>query len=263
LRITGQPGNWGYPPDVEGAKRLLRRIPELGINFIDTADSYGPNVSESLIAEALHPYPDDLVIATKAGAIKVGPGLMRKDGRPEHLRAAVEGSLTRLRLEAIPLLQYHWIDPKVPLEESIGALATLRSEGKIRHIGICNVSLTQLRLAQTVTPIAAIQNPYSLATRASDPLVDSSAAEGIVFLPYTPLVGGALAQPGGPLDEAATRHHATPSQIALAWLLARSPNILVIPGTSSIEHLEENVRARDVMLSDDEFRQLVELTPGE
>ncbi len=262
LRITGQPGNWGYPTDVEGSIRLLQRIPELGVNFIDTADSYGPEVSEILIHRALYPYPSDLVIATKVGAIKLGPGIMRKNGRPEYLRRAAEECLRRLELDSIDLLQYHWVDPQVPLEESIGTLAELRNEGKVRHLGLCNVSIEEVARARCVAPIASVQNPYSIAERGADALIDITLAAEIAFIPYTPLVGGALAQPGGPLDDLAKRHNATAGQFALAWLLARSPNILLIPGTSSIHHLEENVAAVTVQLEPEDIAQLDRLMRG-
>lgn len=262
LRLTGQPGNWGPPADVEGARAVLRRVVELGITFIDTADSYGPEVAETLIAEALHPYPEGLVIGTKAGAIKLGPGLMRRDGRPEHLRSAVEQSLRRLRLDRIDLLQYHWIDPEVPLEESVGTFAELRAEGKIRHIGLSNATEADLERALAVTPIASVQNPYSLADRSSDGVLRRTAAEGIAFMPYTPLLGGALAQRNGPLDTIAARVGGTPGQVALAWLLARSPNMVVIPGTSSIAHLEENVGAASLRLGEEELAALDRVLDG-
>jgi len=263
LRITGQPGNWGYPEDRASALELLRRVAELGINFIDTADSYGPEVSENLIAEALAPYPADLVIGTKVGAVKLGPGMMRKNGRPEHLKQAAERCLQRLRLDSLALLQYHWIDPEVPLEESVGALQELRAEGKVRHVGLCNATPDDLRRALTVGPIASVQNPYSLADRSSDALVDLTREHGIAFIPYTPLVGGALAQRGGPLDAIAEKHRATPSQVALAWLLARSPNILLIPGTSSIAHLEENTAVLDVVLDHDDSDRIDAILSGD
>jgi pyridoxine 4-dehydrogenase len=262
LRITGQPGNWGYPEDRDGAVRLLRRVVDLGITFIDTADSYGPEVSENLIAEALWPYRDDVVIGTKVGAIKLGPGMMRKNGRPDHLRQAAERCLQRLRLDSLPLLQYHWVDPEVPLEESVGALQELRTEGKVRHVGLCNVTADQLHRALAVGPIASVQNPYSLADRSSDLLVGETNELGIAFIPYTPLVGGALAQGGGPLDALAEKHSATASQIALAWLLARSPNILLIPGTSSIAHLEENTAVFNVVLDGDDVAGIDALISG-
>jgi len=263
LRITGQPGNWGYPEDRASALELLRRVAELGINFIDTADSYGPEVSENLIAEALAPYPADLVIGTKVGAVKLGPGMMRKNGRPEHLKQAAERCLQRLRLDSLALLQYHWIDPEVPLEESVGALQELRAEGKVRHVGLCNATPDDLRRALTVGPIASVQNPYSLADRSSDALVDLTREHGIAFIPYPPLVGGALAQRGGPLDAIAEKHRATPSQVALAWLLARSPNILLIPGTSSIAHLEENTAVLDVVLDHDDSDRIDAILSGD
>lgn len=262
LRITGQPGNWGYPPDPDAAVELLRLIPELGITFIDTADSYGPEVSETLIHRALHPYPEGLVIGTKVGAVKLGPGMMRRNGDPAYLKQAAEYSLRRLQVDCIDLLQYHWIDPDVPLEESIGAFAELRAEGKIRHIGLCNIGAEELERARRVAPIVSVQNPYSIADQGSDQLVDVTRKEGIAFLPYTPLVGGALAQGGGPLDEIGQQRGATAAQIALAWLLARADNVVVIPGTSSPEHLRENAGAADVVLGERDLTAIETILTG-
>jgi pyridoxine 4-dehydrogenase len=255
MRITGR-GIWGDPPDRNQARAVLRRAIELGVNFIDTADSYGPNVSEELIAEALHPYPDDLVIATKGGLVRPGPGRWPADGRPEHLREACEGSLRRLQVDQIALYQFHRPDPAVRFEESIGALVTLKDEGKIRHIGLSNVNEDQLRRAQALTPIVSIQNRYNPGDRRSDALVDLCASEQIAFLPWAPIQN--LDQLPT-LTEIADRHGATPYQVALAWLLARSETMLTIPGTGSIEHLEENVAAAGLQLDAKEITVLNEL----
>jgi aryl-alcohol dehydrogenase-like predicted oxidoreductase len=255
MRITGE-GIWGEPPDGEAAKRVLRRALELGVNFIDTADSYGPDVSERLIAEALHPYPDDLVIATKGGLVRSGPGGWEPDGRPVHLREACEGSLRRLRLDRIDLYQLHRPDPNVPFEESVGAIAELRAEGKIRHAGLSNVTAEQVDRAREIVPVVSIQNRYSVAERDSDPLVDLCQREGLAFIPWWPLVAGRIAERGGPLERARGAHGATAAQVALAWLLHRSPAILPIPGTGSVAHLEENVAAAGLRLSDDEYDSL-------
>jgi pyridoxine 4-dehydrogenase len=239
MRITG-PGIWGDPPDRDEAKAVLRRAVELGVNFIDTADSYGPHVSETLIAEALHPYPDDLVIATKGGLERPGPGKWQPNGRPEHLIAACEGSLQRLRLDEIPLYQFHRPDPKVPIAESIGALTRLKDEGKIRHIGVCNVTEAQLHAAQEVTPIVSVQNRYNATDRTSDSMVDLCEQDSLAFLPWAPMLD---LEGNATVEVIAQLHEATPRQIALAWLLARSPAILPIPGTGSVSHLESNVAA--------------------
>lgn len=245
MRITGD-GIWGDPKSRDEAKAVLRRAVELGVNFIDTADSYGPDVSETLIAEALHPYGEDLVIATKGGLTRPGPGHWVPNGRPEHLRSALEGSLRRLRLEQIPLYQFHRIDPEVPLEDSIGAIVELKNEGKIRHIGVSNFDESQLQAAQRLTPIVSIQNRYNVDDRKSESLVDLCEQEQMVFLPWAPiqnLDGNAAVQ------EAATKYGVTPHQVVLAWLLARSPQILPIPGTGSAGHLEENVTAAGLKLT--------------
>jgi aryl-alcohol dehydrogenase-like predicted oxidoreductase len=244
MRITGE-GIWGEPPDREEAKAVLRRAVELGINFIDTADSYGPDVSEHLIAEALFPYPDDLVIATKGGLERTGPGRWPNNGRPEHLVEACNGSLERLRLEQIPLYQFHRPDPNVPLEDSIGALVALKDEGKIRHIGVSNFTERQLRVAEALTPIVSVQNRYNAADRNSESMVDLCEQEELAFLPWAPIID-LDAHPA--IGEIAPRYRATPRQIALAWLLARSPAILPIPGTGSVGHLEENVAAAAMKL---------------
>jgi pyridoxine 4-dehydrogenase len=252
MRVTGQ-GIWGEPPDREEAKAVLRRALELGVNLIDTADSYGPEVSESLIAEALHPYPDDLVIATKAGLERPGPGQWTPNGHPDHLRAACEGSLRRLRLEQLPLYQFHRPDPRVALEDSIGALVELKEQGKVRHIGLSNVSERQLRQAQRLTPIVSIQNRYNLVDRGSDGLVDLCEQERIVFIPWAPIKD---LEKHKVVAQVATSHGATPTQVALAWLLARSPAMVPIPGTASIAHLEENVAAAGLRLTADEIAAL-------
>ena len=249
MRITGD-GIWGEPPDRDQAKATLRRAVELGVNFIDTADSYGPEVSERLIAEALHPYPADLVIATKGGLVRPGPGRWDADGRPEHLRAACEGSLRRLRLERIPLYQFHRPDPKVPLAESVGTLVQLKDEGKIQHIGLSNMSEAQLRTAQQLTPVVSVQNRYNVADRQSESMVGLCELEQLAFLPWAPIQ---QADSNPAVVQAARRHEAAPRQIVLAWLLARSPQILPIPGTGSPGHVETNVAAASIELSPDEL----------
>jgi pyridoxine 4-dehydrogenase len=257
MRITGD-GIWGEPQDRDGAKATLRRAVELGVNFIDTADSYGPEVSEMLIAEALYPYPDDLVIATKGGLERSGPGRWSTNGRPEHLWAACEGSLRRLRLEQIPLYQFHGPDRKVPLEDSLGALAALKDAGKVRHIGVCNVTEAQLRQAQQVTPIVSVQNRYNVTDRTSESLVDLCEQEQLSFLPWAPIRD----LDGIPVvREIADRRDATPRQVVLAWLLARSPAMLPIPGTSSIAHLESNVAAAGVGLAPEEVAAITDPHP--
>jgi|SRR5580700_1354726 aryl-alcohol dehydrogenase-like predicted oxidoreductase len=248
MRITGR-GIWGDPPDQAQALATLRRVVELGVTFIDTAHAYGPEVSESLIAQALYPYPDNLVIATKGGLERPGPGRWEPDGRPEKLRAECESSLRRLRLEQIPLYQFHRPDPKVPIEESIGALVELKDEGKIRHIGVSNVSEHQLREAQRLTAIVSVQNRYNAADRSSDSMVDLCEQEMITFIPWAPI----QAEGSPAVTEAAGRHGATARQILLAWLLARSPAMLPIPGTGSPEHAEENVAAASIELSQGEI----------
>ena len=248
MRVTGQ-GIWGDPPDVQKAKAALRRAVELDVNFIDTADSYGPEVSERLIADALYPYPDELVIATKGGLVRPGPGRWDTDGRPEHLRAACEGSLRRLRLDQIPLYQFHRPDPRVPLAESIGALAELKDQGKIRHIGVSNVSEAQLREAQRLIPVVSVQNRYNVGDRTSEQMVDLCDQEDLVFLPWAPIQD---AHKITPILTAARRHRVSPRQIALAWLIARSPQILPIPGSGSPEHVTENIAAASIELTSEE-----------
>ena len=259
MRITGE-GIWGEPEDPEGAKAVLRRCLDLGINLIDTADSYGPDVSERLIGETLAPYPDDMVIATKAGLVRPGPGDWRPNGRPEHIREAIEGSLSRLGLETIDLYQLHRIDPDVPVEESLGTMSELRDEGKVRHVGLSEIGVDELRQAQQIVPISSVQNRYNLTDRGSEAVLEACEADGIAFIPWFPLASGSLSQPGGPVDEIASNHDATPGQIALAWLLRRSPVMLPIPGTSSVEHLEENVAAVSIELTDDEYAELSEVS---
>ena len=245
MRITG-PGIWREPPDRDQAKAAIRRAVELGVTLIDTADSYGPEVSETLLAETLYPYPDELVIATKGGLVRPGPGRWDPDGRPGHLRQACEGSLRRLRLDQIPLYQFHRPDPQVPVAESVGALAELKDEGKIRHIGISNVSESQLREAQQVTPIVSVQNRYNVGDRRWEAMVDLCEQEQLAFLPWAPIQG---ADEAGPVTEAASRHGVTARQIVLAWLLARSPQMLPIPGSGSPGHVEDNIAAAAIELS--------------
>jgi aryl-alcohol dehydrogenase-like predicted oxidoreductase len=252
MRITGR-GIWGEPQDVDEAKAVLRRAVELDTNLIDTADSYGPEVSENLIAEALHPYPDDLVIATKGGLERPGPGRWPANGRPDHLKEACEGSLRRLRLEQIPLYQFHRPDPRVPFGESIGALIELQREGKVRHIGLSNVTVQQLREAQRITPIVSVQNRYNHADRESDPVLEVCEQDQVAFLPYAPIQDH---ESNRAVQEVASRHGSTVHQIVLEWLLARSPVMLPIPGTSSVAHLEENIAAAGLRLDDDEVRLL-------
>ena len=258
MRITGE-GIWGDPPDVEAARRLLRRVVELGVDFIDTADSYGPGTSERLIAEALHPYPPGLVIATKGGIVRPGPGRWEPDGRPEHLRAACLASLARLRLERIDLYQFHLVDPTVPIEESIGELARLRDEGKVRHIGVSNVNLHQLERARSVAPIVSVQNRYNVADRGSDPVLAACERDGLAFIPWSPLTqspkdAGAVRRAA--LERWATRREVSFAQAATAWLLARSNAMLPIPGTGSVGHLEQNCAAAGAEIDDATFAEL-------
>ncbi len=255
MRITGK-GIWGEPEDPEEALRVLRRAVELGVNFIDTADAYGPFVSEQLIRKALHPYPAGLVIATKAGLTRSGPDDWRPVGRPEYLRQQVHLSLRHLGVERIDLLQLHRIDAKVPLADQIGELALLQKEGKIRHIGLSEVSIEELKAAMETAPIVSVQNLYNLSKRDAEPLLEYVEKQNIVFIPWFPLATGALAAQGGPLDEIAKRHGAKPAQLALAWLLKRSPVMLPIPGTSKVTHLEENLAAASLELSDEDFEAL-------
>jgi pyridoxine 4-dehydrogenase len=255
MRLTG-PGIWGPPRDAVEAKLLLRRAVSLGVNLIDTADSYGPDVSEQLIAEALHPYPPDLVIATKGGYTRPAPGRWVPDGRPSHLKQACEGSLRRLRLERIDLYQLHTPDDRVPFDDSVGALGELRAAGKIRHIGLSNVSLAQLKRARVIVPIVSVQNLYNLSDRSSEGVLAACERDGLGFIPWYPLGAGSIAKRRGILSKIAAQHNATPSQVALAWLLQHSPVMLPIPGTSSITHLEENMGALELELGTDDVRAL-------
>ncbi|MEU5827333.1 aldo/keto reductase [Micromonospora tulbaghiae] len=255
MQLTG-PGVWGDPKDPAEAVRVLRRAYELGVTFIDTADSYGPFVSELLIREALHPYADDLVIATKAGLTRSGPDDWRPVGRPEYLRQQCELSLRHLGLDCIPLYQLHRIDAKVPLADQLGELALLRQEGKIRHIGLSQVGVEQIEAARAITPIVSVQNLYNLADRSAEDVLAHCERHDLAFIPWFPIATGNLARAGGPLDAISTAHGASPAQLALAWLLRRSPVMLPIPGTSSVAHLEENVAAAEVELTDDEFEAL-------
>jgi aryl-alcohol dehydrogenase-like predicted oxidoreductase len=258
MRITGK-GIWGEPADLDVARAVLRRAVELGVNFIDTADAYGPDVSETLIAEALHPYPDDLVIATKGGLTRSGPNQWDSDGRPEHLRQACEGSLARLKTDRITLYQFHRPDPKVPLEDSLGEIVKMKDEGKIRHIGICNVTEAELHRAQRVTPIVSVQNRYNVADRTSESMVDLCEQEQMAFLPWAPILD---IENNGVAAEIAKRHGATPRQVVLAWMLARSPSILPIPGTGTVDHLEENIGAAGIELDGHEVEALTEAGRG-
>ena len=255
MRITGE-GIWGKPENPEEARAVLKRAVELGINLIDTANSYGPEVSERLIGETLHPYPEDLVIATKGGLLRDGPGQWRPDGRPEHLRQACEGSLRRLKVDRIDFYQLHRIDSRVPAEESLGALAELREEGKVRYVGLSEVGVEEIQRAREIVPIVSVQNRYNLTDRGSEDVLDFCKRESIGFIPWFPLATGDLVRPGGPLDEIAARHDASPGQVALAWLLWRSPVMLPIPGTSSVKHLEENVAAASLDLDEEELAAL-------
>jgi pyridoxine 4-dehydrogenase len=258
MRITGR-GIWGAPRDETAAVALLRRVVESGVDFIDTADSYGPEVSETLIAKALSPYPAGLVIATKGGLTRPGPDRWVTDCRPEHLRRACHDSLRRLRLERIDLYQLHAVDHRVPLEDSIGVLAELQRAGKIRHIGVSNVSAAELARARKIAEIVSVQNHYNLRDHSSDALVDLCTAAGIAFIPWYPLAAGRLANQGAALAHIARQHGATQSQIALAWLLHRSPAMLPIPGTTSIAHFEENLQAMSIRLTDNELQALAAL----
>lgn len=255
MQITG-PGVWGAPADPDGAIAVLRRAVERGVNFIDTADSYGPYVSEDLIRQALHPYADDLVIATKGGLVRTGPSEWVPVGRPAYLKQEVEMSLRRLGVERIDLYQLHRVDPEVPLADQVGALKELKDAGKIRHIGLSEVDATQIAEAATVTEIASVQNLFNLTDRHHEDVVDAATDLGIAFIPWFPIATGELAQPGSVLETAAREHDATPAQLALAWLLRRSPVMLPIPGTKSVTHLEENIAAADLDLTDDEFASL-------
>jgi aryl-alcohol dehydrogenase-like predicted oxidoreductase len=255
MRIVGD-GVWGEPKDAETCRNVLRRAIELGVNFIDTADAYGPDVSERLIGEALSPYKAGLVIATKGGLTRQGPGKWLPVGRPEYLTQQVEMSLRLLKLERIDLWQLHRIDPRTPVEESLGAIKTLQEQGKVRHIGLSEVKVGEIEQARKVVEIVSVQNKYNVGDRAHEDVLDYCTEHKIAFIPWFPVANGALAKPGGKLDEVAKRHGATVSQLSLAWLLHRSPVILPIPGTSSVAHLEENVKAQDVTLGDDEWAEI-------
>ena len=255
MRITGK-GVWGPPPDRDTALDVLRRVVALGIDLIDTADSYGPHVSEQLIAEALHPYPDGLTIATKGGLERTGPGRWPRNARPDHLRAACEGSLRDLRVERIDLYQLHAPDPDVPYAESVGTLKELQDEGKIRHVGVSNVTVEQLDEARSIVDVVTVQNRFNLSDRRSQDVLDVCERDGLGFFPWFPLAAGDLSRPGGVVAEIALAHDATPGQVALAWLLGRSPVMLPIPGTGSIEHLEENTAAAGLELTGEDMARL-------
>ncbi len=257
MRITGD-GVWGEPADRAECVAVLRRAVELGVDLIDTADSYGPGVSEDIIFEALHPYPEGLVIATKAGLTRQGPGKWLPVGRPEYLRQQCEMSLRRLGVEAIDLYQLHRIDPKVPAEEQFGLLSDLLDEGKVRSVGLSQVGVDEIRAARAVVPVASVQNLYNLTDRSSEDVLDYCEAEGLGFIPWFPIAAGSLAHPGGPVDAVASETGATPSQVALAWLLRRSPVMLPIPGTKSVGHVEENCGAATVVLTDDQVASLTD-----
>ena len=255
MRITGD-GIWGEPKDRPEAIRVLRRALELGVNFIDTADSYGPSVSEEIIAEALHPYPANLVIATKGGFDRSGPNKWTENGKPEHLRAACEGSLKRLKLDRIDLYQLHRIDSKVPAEDQLGTLKQLQAEGKIKHIGLSEVNVKQIEHARTIIPVVSVQNRYSVSDRGSEDVLEYCEKEKLAFIPWFPLAAGKLSGPASAVGRVATELKATPSQVALAWLLARSPVMLPIPGTSKVAHLEENIAAAALKFDQKELQEL-------
>jgi aryl-alcohol dehydrogenase-like predicted oxidoreductase len=255
MRLTGK-GVWGPPADRAEAISVLRRAVELGINFIDTADSYGPHVAEELIAEALHPYPAGLVIATKGGFDRSGPDRWVENGKPAHLISACEGSLRRLRLDRIDLYQLHRIDPKVPAEDQLGTLKNLQAQGKIKHIGLSEVKIGQVQHAQTIVKVVSVQNRYSVTDRGSEDVLDYCEQQGIAFIPWYPLAAGRLSGPDSPIGRVAKQLNDTPSQVALAWLLKRSPVMIPIPGTSKVQHLEENVAAAGLQIDDSEFKAL-------
>jgi pyridoxine 4-dehydrogenase len=257
MRLTGE-GIWGDPKDPEECKRVLRRLLDLNVNFIDTADAYGPYVSETLIAEALHPYPKGLVIATKGGLTRQGPNQWLPVGRAEYLRQCVEMSLRRLKVDRIDLYQLHRIDPRVPVEESLGELRKMQEEGKIHHIGVSETSVAEIEQARKIVPIVSVQNKYNITDRAHEDVVDYCEKNNLVFIPWFPLAAGSLTRPGGVLDNLAKAHNVTTSQIAIAWLLRRSPVMLPIPGTSKVKHLEQNVASAELKLSDSEWKSLEE-----
>jgi len=255
MRLTG-PGIWGEPKDRGEARRVLQRAIELGVNFIDTADAYGPEVSEEIIAEALHPYPEGLVIATKGGFARSGPNRWEMVGRPEYLRQCVEMSLRRLKLDRIELYQLHRIDPKVPVEDSLGALKEMQKAGKIRHIGLSEVSSAEIERANKTVKIVSVQNQYNLSDRQHEEALQYCEKNDLAFIPWFPVAAGKLAKPGGKLDQVAKQHGATVAQVSLAWLLHRSPVMIPIPGTSSVKHLEENMAAAKVQLSAEEWKAI-------
>jgi pyridoxine 4-dehydrogenase len=255
MRLTGE-GVWGPPADPEECIRVLRRAVELGVNLIDTADSYGPDTAEDLIRQALHPYADGLVIATKAGVVRTGPDEWVPLGHPAHLRQQCEMSLRRLGVDTIDLFQLHRIDPNYPADDQVGELSKLKQEGKIRHVGLSEVDVEQLRAAQQIVPIVSVQNLFNLSVRTAEPVLEEATHEGLGFIPWFPLAAGPLAAPDGPLARIAADHGATPSQLALAWLLKRSPVVLPIPGTSSVAHLEQNVAAAQIELSEGELEEI-------
>ena len=257
MRLTGE-GIWGAPKDPEECKRVLRRLLDLNVNFIDTADAYGPYMSETLIAEALHPYPKGLVIATKGGLTRQGPNQWQPVGRAEYLRQCVEMSLRRLKVDRIDLYQLHRIDARVPVEESLGELRKMQEEGKIHHIGVSETSVAEIEQARKIAPIVSVQNKYNITDRAHEDVVDYCEKNKLVFIPWFPLAAGSLTRPGGVLDNLAKAHQVTTSQIAIAWLLRRSPVMLPIPGTSKVKHLEENVASAELKLSDSEWKWLEE-----
>ena len=255
MQLTG-PGVWGPPADHDGAIRVLRRAVELGVDLIDTADSYGPNVAEDLIREALHPYPEQVRIATKAGLTRPGPGEWVACGRPDYLRQQCEGSLRRLGVDRIDLFQLHRVDPDVPADDQFGVLKELRDAGKVAEVGLSEVSVDQLEAARRIVPVVSVQNQYNIALRGADDVIDHCEQLGIGFIPWFPLASGKLSRPGGPIDQVAQASGATISQVCLAWLLRRSPVMLPIPGTSSVEHLEENCGAAQLVLTDEQFDEL-------
>jgi aryl-alcohol dehydrogenase-like predicted oxidoreductase len=257
MQLTG-PGVWGPPQDREGARQVLRRAVELGVQLIDTADSYGPDVAEELVREALHPYPDGIRIATKAGFTRPGPGQWVECGRPDYLRAQCEGSLKRLGLERIDLFQLHRIDPQVPAADQFGALKQLRDEGKVAEVGLSEVSVEQMEAALAVVPVVSVQNHFNIANRGAEDVVSYCEEHQIGFIPWFPLASGKLSRTGGPIDQVAGQLDATVSQVCLAWLLRRSPVMLPIPGTSSLDHLQENCAAADIRLSDAQFQELTD-----
>jgi pyridoxine 4-dehydrogenase len=255
MQLTG-PGVWGQPSDPQTARQVLRRAVDLGVEFIDTADAYGPETNEQLIREALHPYPAQLLVATKAGLTRPGPGEWRPNGRPDHLRRQCDRSLQLLGVDQIGLFQLHRIDPAVPADEQFGVLAELRVSGKVRHVGLSEVSVAQIRAAQRIVPIASVQNHYNLIQRSSEDVVEFAEASGIAFIPWFPLATGALTRTGGVLSRVAANHGATTAQISLAWLLHRSAVMLPIPGTSSLDHLQQNMRAASIKLTEAEYAEL-------